>query len=140
MMFLHTHTLTLSLTRFSTTQPFRRTYSERHARAGVLYQENESGGCADSLVPANTTEMVTTRSSLSSRRTAPRPDVAERRKIRKVGQKCAVRMTLSRLGLDYELTREIETCVHGITRKRAVGVDPERVDLASCASSIACWR
>ncbi|GAB9476925.1 hypothetical protein Gpo141_00013984 [Globisporangium polare] len=45
-----------------------------------------------------------------------RTDVATRRKIRKIIQNCAVKVTLNRLSLDDELTQEIETCVRGVTR------------------------
>ncbi|RLN94198.1 hypothetical protein BBJ28_00025223, partial [Nothophytophthora sp. Chile5] len=47
---------------------------------------------------------------------ASRPDVADRLKRRRVVQNCAVKMTLKTFSLDDELTREIETCVHGVTR------------------------
>ena len=45
-----------------------------------------------------------------------RPDVAARLKRRRVIQNCAVKMTLNKLCRDDELTREIESCVHGVTR------------------------
>ena len=50
------------------------------------------------------------------RQPTSRPDVAERLKRRRVIQNCAVKMTLNKLCLDYELMREIESCVHGVTR------------------------
>ena len=45
-----------------------------------------------------------------------RPDVVARLKRRKVIQNCAVKMTLRTFSLDDQLTTEIESCVHGVTR------------------------
>ena len=45
-----------------------------------------------------------------------RPDVAAKLKKRKTEQACAVKMTLNKLCTDDQLVKEIETCVHGITR------------------------
>ena len=45
-----------------------------------------------------------------------RPDVAAKLKKRKTEQACAVKMTLNKLCTDDQLFKEIETCVHGVTR------------------------
>ena len=50
------------------------------------------------------------------RQARSRPDVRERLQRRKVIQNCAVKTTLRTFSLDDELTREIEACVHGVTR------------------------
>jgi hypothetical protein len=51
-----------------------------------------------------------------AKRAASRPDVAARFKRKKGIQESAVKMTLNQICSDSQLQREIEGCVHGVTR------------------------